>query len=104
VGCARPAPPRPAHPPGAGWPGPAGPATWLSPVRACRISTALEPSYVPQVSYAMVTSSMHDPLSSGKDPIRQNFLSPDASDSRHAPDGRQSDGEGGVDIEMKSKR
>ena len=32
------------HQPGVGCPGPAGPVTWLSPVSACRTSTALEPS------------------------------------------------------------
>ena len=40
------------HQPAVAWPGPAGPTTWLSPVRACSTSTAFPPSGagVPQVS------------------------------------------------------
>ena len=43
---------RPPTSPGVGWPGPAGPAAWLSPVQAWQTRTALEAvaSSVPQVS------------------------------------------------------
>lgn len=49
---ARPGPISRSHHPGVGWPGPAGPAAWLSPVSACSTSTALDPSGAgrPQVS------------------------------------------------------
>ena len=42
VSIGRPGPTRPSHQPGSGWPRPAGPVTWLSPVQAWQISTAFE--------------------------------------------------------------
>ncbi|GMA89206.1 hypothetical protein GCM10025868_44560 [Angustibacter aerolatus] len=52
VSSARPGPTSPSHHPGVGWPSPAGPATWLSPVSACSTSTALSTAAfsVPHVS------------------------------------------------------
>ena len=49
---ARPGPISASHHPAVGWPGPAGPAAWESPVRACRTRTALSavPLRSPQVS------------------------------------------------------
>ena len=45
-------PTTPSHQPGVGWPRPAGPARWLSPVQAWQTSTALDPvaSNSPHVS------------------------------------------------------
>ena len=49
---ARPGPTTACHQPGVGWPSPAGPATWLSPVSACSTRMAFDRSgaSVPQVS------------------------------------------------------
>ena len=41
VSIGRPGPTMPSHHPGVGWPRPAGPVTWLSPVQAWQSSTAL---------------------------------------------------------------
>lgn len=67
VSSARPGPTSASHQPGVGWPGPAGPAAWLSPVRACRTRTALEESAArcPQVSYARRTPGSRTPDSRG---------------------------------------
>ena len=57
VSIGRPGPTTGSHQPSRRWPGPAGPAAWLSPVSAWSSSSAFEPSAasVPHVSYAMVT-------------------------------------------------
>src|SRR5665647_3936300 len=53
----RPGPISPSHHPGVGWPAPAGPLTWLSPVRACstRIALSRAALRVPPVSYTHLT-------------------------------------------------
>ena len=63
VSSARPGPTKPSHQPGLGCPSCAGPATWLSPVKACSTRTALLPSLLssPQVSYARRTSGRVSP-------------------------------------------
>ena len=50
VSIASPGPTIAPHHPGVGCPSPAGPVTWLSPVSACRTSTALSPRKLPHVS------------------------------------------------------
>ena len=78
------------HHPASRWPGPAGPAAWLSPVSACSTSTALSraASSVPQVSYATVTGSRRPPASSTCERDSNsvaNWRRPGGSPSRHAP-------------------
>ena len=59
VSTEQPGPMTPSHQPTSPWPGPAGPAAWLSRLSACSTSTAFDRSgaRVPHVSYATVTSS-----------------------------------------------
>ena len=65
VSIGAPGPTMPSHQPGRRWPGPAGPAAWLSPVSAWSTSTAFDASAssVPHVSYATVTCSSRPPAS-----------------------------------------
>lgn len=95
VSSARPGPTSASHQPGVGWPGPAGPAAWLSPVSACRTSTALEPSAArrPQVSYARRTPGSRTPDSRGSgSPIAAQRRRPGGSPSLRPPEagGRES--------------
>ena len=77
------------HHPGAGCPGPVPPAAWLSPVRACRTSTALSPDGdgVPHVSYATEIGPSEPPSSSSSGVVsnsRTNARRPAGSPGRQA--------------------
>src|SRR6478735_2440493 len=90
VSIGAPGPIIPSHHPGWQWPGPAGPAAWLSPVSACSTSTALSRagSSVPHVSYAMVTCSRRPPASrtcGRASNAVTNWRRPGSSPGRHAP-------------------
>ncbi len=82
-----PGPTMPVHHPAVGWPGPAGPITWLSPVRAWATRMALPRSAArsPNVSYAMRTDGSSPPRSSTIGPTDANRRSAGGSPSRHAP-------------------
>jgi len=83
-----PGPTSPDHQPPVEWPGPAGPVRWLSPVSACKTSTALLASALssPHDSKAIVTSGNLPPRSSAISPSSTNCRSPGLSPGRQAPD------------------
>ena len=76
VSRARPGPIRSSHQPGAPWPGPAGPAAWLSPLKPCSSSTALSaaPFSWPQLSQAMVRGPRRPPNSSSSGVSQKSWL------------------------------
>ncbi len=87
----RPGPMSPSHQPGAGWPGPLGPAAWRSPVRAWHTSTALAAVGVERaprlVGDRRRRAARRRPRgrTDGRPARCTNCRRPDGSPGRHAP-------------------
>ena len=88
VSSGRPGPIRPSHQPGVGWPGPAGPLTWLSPVSACSTRTALSARGVeraPRLVGDGRPRAAQPPVSRSSGPTAANCRLPGSSPGSQAP-------------------